>query len=263
MRLRFAANVSMLFRETSFLERFALAARAGFTAVEFLFPYQEGIQEIASRSADLGLRIVLFNIHPGDVGDGELGTAGVPARRDHFLRSFDLALEVAAHFNCSRINIPVGNRVPGLDPGMQIDCLMDNLTRAAPLAAEAGVTLLVEALNAIDRPMYLVHDTTTALRVVDCVGHSHVRLQYDVYHAQMTHGNLIHSLNRCFDRIGHIQIADVPGRHEPGTGEINFPRLMKHLESLDYQAYIGLEYQPSQGTDASLDWLPAEKRASG
>jgi hydroxypyruvate isomerase len=263
MVLRLAANLSTLYPEVPFLDRFGLAARDGFQAVEFLFPYQEGIQEIATRCNGLGLEVVLFDLPPGDVANGELGTAGVPARRDYFRQSLELALETAARLECCRLNVLAGNRVPGLEPALQIDCLVDNLARAAPLASEMGVTLLVEPLNPIDRPAYLVHDLVTAARIVDLVGHPNVLLQYDVYHAQKTHGNLIHTLESYFDRIGHVQIADVPGRHEPGTGEINYPVFLEHLQRLDYRAYVGLEYLPGGKTGAALDWLPAESRPGG
>jgi hydroxypyruvate isomerase len=241
MTLRYAANLSMLYTEVLFLDRFASAAAAGFAAVEFLFPYEAGVGAIRARS-------------------GEWGTLGDPARRDCFRRSFAEALEAADRLHCRRLNALFGNEVVGLEPSAQIDCAVENLGWAAPQAARAGVTLLVEPLNPIDFPRYFLHTTAVALDIVAWVDHPAVRLQYDVYHAQMTEGNLIHTITTSFPYIGHVQIADVPGRHEPGTGEIDFPAVFSALDRLGYPGYIGLEYRPSSGTDASLSWLPREAK---
>jgi len=261
MNLRFAANLSMLYSEAPFLDRFALAAGAGFVTVEFLFPYQEGIEEIKVRVDDLGLAIALFDVSPGDTASGEFGTLGVPDRRDYFRYSFDLALEVAVRLKCCHLNVLVGNKIVGVGSTAQMECAIENLTWAAPQAAEAGVKLLIEALNTTDRPNYLVNFTEGALKIVREVDHPHVQLQYDIYHAQMMEGNLINTITDCFQYIGYVQIADVPGRHEPGTGEINYPTILTRLEELNYKGYIGLEYVPSQSTDASLSWLPIGERS--
>jgi hydroxypyruvate isomerase len=260
MTLRYAANLSMLYTEVPFLDRFARAAAAGFAAVEFLFPYEAGVGAIRARSDDLGLAVALFDLPPGDTDAGEWGTLGNPARRDYFRRSFATAMEAADRLRCRRLNALFGNEVAGLEPSAQIDCAIENLGWAAPQAAQAGVTLLVEPLNPIDLPHYFLHTTAVALEIVAQVDHPAVRLQYDVYHAQMTEGNLIHTITASFPTIGHVQIADVPGRHEPGTGEINFPAVFSALDRLGYWGYIGLEYRPSSETDASLSWLPREAR---
>jgi len=260
MNLRFAANLTMLYGEVPFLDRFALAAEADFTAIEFLFPYQEGIEEIRSRIDDLGLTVVLFDVPPGDLEAGELGTLANPLRKDHFNWSLAHALEVADRLKCQRLNLLAGNRVTAFDRTAQIDCVVENLMWAAPQAADAGVTLLVEPLNATDRPDYLVHTTAAAMEIVRGANHPQVRLQYDVYHAQMEEGNLINTVSANLPFIAHVQIADVPGRHEPGTGEINYPAIFTRLEALAYRGYIGLEYAPSRETNASLDWLPADLR---
>jgi len=247
----------MLYNEVSFLERFALAAEAGFTAVEFLFPYQEGVEEIRSRADHLGLTVVLFDVPPGDIEAGEFGTLSNPVRRDYFRWSLVEALRVADRLKCRRLNVLVGNKVDGLEHAAQIECAVENMTWAAPQAADAGVTLLIESLNAIDRPDYLIHTTAAAMEIVKGTDDPQVRLQYDIYHAQMGEGNLINTVSSCFPFIGHVQIADVPGRHEPGTGEINYPAVLERLEALSYRGYIGLEYAPSRETNASLDWLQA------
>lgn len=260
MRLQYAANLTMLYNEVPFLDRFARAALAGFAAVEFLFPYEVGFGAIETRLRDLGLTVVLFNLHPGDEAAGEWGTLGNPARRDYFRWSFNTALEGASRLGCGRLNLMYGQKVPGLDPAAQVECALDNLAWAAPQAAEAGVTLLIEPLNPIDFPRYFILDTSAALKVVAAAAHPRVRLQYDVYHAQMSEGNLIDTIASCFPHIGHIQIADVPGRHQPGTGDIDFPAIFAALDALRYDGYISLEYRPLGDTDASLAWLPVEDR---
>lgn len=251
----------MLYTEARFLDRFARAASSRFGAVEFQFPYDWDVGEIRSRIDDLGLTVVLFNLHAGDVAAGEWGTLGVPGRRDYFRWSFSTALEVARRLECERLNALFGQRVPGLDPAAQIECAVENLVWAAPQAADAGVTLLIEPLNPIDFPNYFVRSTRVALEIVTTVNHPRVRLQYDVYQAQMAEGNLINTMTAAFPHVAHIQIADVPGRHQPGTGEINYPAIFAALEKLNYTGYVGLEYRPDGDTDASLDWLPTEARS--
>lgn len=262
MTLKFAPNLSMLYTEVPFLDRFARAAQAGFTAVEFLFPYEFTPDEIRSRLDAAGLSAVLFNISPGDFSKGERGCANHPQRRDEFRRSFSLAMEYAEHLHVQRIHVMTGNRVPGLARAAQLETTLENLTWAAPQAAEAGVTLLVEPLNPIDQPYYFVGNMTEGMEIVHGVNHPHVRLQYDVYHAQMSQGNLIQTIRTLFPYIGHIQISDVPGRHQPGLGEINYPAIFATIEQLGYNGYIGLEYNPDGETDASLAWLPTAQRAS-
>ena len=259
MNLRFAANLSMLFTKVPFLERFAMAAAASFATVEFLFPYEVDIDQIKARLDDFDLTVALFDVPPGDTAAGEFGTLGCPTRQDYFRWSLTTALEAASRLCCGRINVLFGNRDPDLEAAAQIACAIENLTWAAPQAAEARVVLLVESLNPTDFPGYFLHTPAAALEIAMATNHQ-VKLQYDVYHAQMTEGNLINTITRCFPYIGHIQIADVPGRHEPGTGEINYPAIFARLEELNYQGYVGLEYLPSQETKASLDWLPLEFR---
>jgi hydroxypyruvate isomerase len=262
MKLRFAPNLTMLYNETPFLERFARAAAAGFTAVEFLFPYEFSAASIKSRLDESGLRVVLFNINPGDWNAGERGALGNPARRAYFRQSMQEALDYAAQLGCPRIHTMAGNRLTDLSVDAQRDCALENLAWAAPLAAQAGVTLLIEPLNATDMPAYLIHSTAEAMHLVRSANHPAVKLQYDVYHAQMTEGNLINTMTALLPYIGHIQISDVPGRHQPGTGEINYPAIFAALERLDYQGFIGLEYRPNGETDATLRWLPREARGA-
>lgn len=260
MALKFAANLSMLYPDRPFLERFAAARTAGFTAVEFLFPYEFGYQAIRQRLDEYGLQVVLFNIFPGDIAAGERGFLSQPGRQPDFRRTMEEALAYAQALQSPRIHVMVGNRLPEVAYQAQFDTILENLAWAAPLAATAGVTLLVEPLNATDQPRYLIHSTADGMAIVEAVNHPNLRLQYDVYHAQMTEGNLITTIKRLLPWIGHIQISDVPGRHEPGLGEINYPAIFAVLEAIGYQGHIGLEYNPSGDTDQSLAWLPPERR---
>jgi len=260
MALKYSANLTMLYTEVAFLDRFAKAAAAGFAAVEFLSPYEAGVDAVKARVDDLGLTVVMFNLPAGDADAGEFGTLGNPARRDFFRCSFAQALAAADRLSCERLHAMFGKRAAGFDAAEQVDCALDNLAWAAPQAAEAGVTLLVEALNPIDWPDYFLNTTADALDIVVRADQPNVKLQYDVYHAQMMEGNLINTITDDFLTIGHVQIADVPGRHEPGTGEINYPNVFSALERLGYEGYIGLEYRPPGDTDASLGWLPREAR---
>jgi hydroxypyruvate isomerase len=250
----------MLYTEHSFLERFALAARAGFSAIEYHFPYEFGAKDIKSRLENLALTQVLFNLRPGDTSAGEWGTLSNPQRRDYFHRCLTEALELAAFLNCTRLNTMFGNRVLGIERKEQISCAVENLSWAAPLAAQAGVTLLIEPLNHTDFPDCLLRRTSEALEIIRQVDHPHVKLQYDVYHAQMMEGNLINTITTSLPVIEHIQIADVPGRHQPGTGEINYPAVLGALEKLSYSGCVGLEYRPSNDTESSLAWLASGDR---
>jgi len=261
MTLRYSVNLSMLYTEHPFLDRFSMAARAGFRAVEYLFPYEFDLREIRTRLDDLGLTQALFNLHPGDLGLSEWGALSNPNKRAYFRWSLTNALEAASFLGCSRLNTMFGQRVEGVSLDAQLDCAAENLSWASPMAEQAGVTLLIEPLNATDFPEYALHRTVEALQVIRRVGHSHVQLQYDIYHAQMTEGNLINTFTNCLPEIGHIQLADVPGRHQPGTGEINYPAVLGALSELNYSGYVGLEYRPSGGSDASLAWLPCAERS--
>ena len=262
MALKFAANLSMLYPDRPFLERFAAARAAGFDAVEFLFPYEFGYSAIRQRLDENRLKLVLFNISPGDYSAGDRGVLSHPHRQDDFRRTLDEALTYAEQLHSPRIHVMVGNRLPEIPFEAQFNTILENLAWAAPLAAAAGVTLVIEPLNATDQPRYLIHSTAEGMAIVEAVNHPHVRLQYDVYHAQMTEGNLIATIQQCLPWIAHIQISDVPGRHEPGTGEINYPAVFTALEQVGYQGYIGLEYHPSGDTNQTLAWLPFDRRRS-
>jgi hydroxypyruvate isomerase len=260
--LKFAPNLTWLYTEVPFLDRFEKAGAAGFRAVEFLFPYAYDLKAIRARLKANDLSLVLINTPPGDQEAGDFGLLGVPGRERAFRNSFHEALEAAAVLECPRLHVMMGRRAAGSTRAAQLACALENLAWAAPQAEAAGLTLLVEGLNAEDVPDYLIHSPAEALEVVTRCDHPQVRLQYDVYHAQIEAGNLISTIQRVFGYIGHIQIADVPGRNQPGSGEIYYPEIFRTLSRLKYPGYIGLEYRPSLETDASLEWLPREHRGT-
>lgn len=258
--LRFSVNLSMLFGEVPFLRRFGAAAGAGFGAVEFLWPSGVDLDELVEAKEVADLEVALFNVDAGDMSKGDRGFPSDPSRRDWWRERFDAALALAASLDCSRLNVLAGNVIEGVEREAQIDCLMDNLRWAAPRAEAADVTLMLEALNRFEHPRYLFTHTDEVLGVIERVGGSTVRLQYDVYHMQRMEGNLVATLRRCMERTGHIQIADSPDRHEPGSGEINYACVLAEIERLGYEGYIGLEFVPSTSTEGSLAWLPRDKR---
>jgi 2-dehydrotetronate isomerase len=261
MGLKYCVNLSMIYTEYPFLERFAKAALAGFKAVESHFPYEFELKQVKARLESLGLVQVLFNLSPGNTSAGEWGTLSNPQRREYFRQSLNEALEIARFLECARVNVMFGNEIRGVERSAQIDCAVENLAWSAPLAADAGVTLLIEPLNAMDFPACVLHGPSEAMGIIGQVNHPQVKLQLDVYHAQMTEGNLINSITNCLPNIGHIQIADVPGRHQPGTGKIDYPAIFDLLRKLNYSGFVGLEYRPSNDSDSSLAWLPREERA--
>ncbi len=259
--LRFAANLSMLWREVPFLERFARAREAGFAAVEFLWPRGEDLEAVVEAVRASGLQVVLHNMDAGDIAAGERGYANDPARQEEWRERFLEALALARRLGCPRINCLVGNALPDLPRELQWAVVLENFRWALPRVQEAGVTLMVEALNPIESPRYLLHRTADSLALLRALGFPpQVKIQYDIYHMQRSEGNLIATIHEVFPHIGHIQIADPPGRHQPGTGEIAWGRVLGALESLGYAGYIGLEYVPLGGTEESLRWLPPGKR---
>lgn len=253
--MQFSANLSMLFTEHPFLERFGQAARAGFRAAECLFPYEAGVEAIRAQLLEFELQLVLFNLPPGDQAAGDWGCLGLPGREDEYKRHFDQALKAAEVLGCDRLHALFGQRLPDVAAEAQIECALRNLSWSAPLAEEAGVIVMIEALNSKDFPAFFLSKPSMALDLVKQIDHEHIRLQYDVYHAQRTEGDLITTIQEALPWIGHIQIADVPGRHEPGTGEINYPRIFEALKKSEYRGFIGLEYRPFNDTISSLGWL--------
>jgi hydroxypyruvate isomerase len=252
---RFAANLSMLFTELPFLDRFAAARAAGFLAVEYLFPYEHPKEELARRLRANGLRQVLHNLPAGNWAAGERGIACHPGREDEFRQGVDLAIAYAHALDCQQLNCLAG-RVPAGVAGEEAHAtLRDNLRFAARALGDAGIRLLVEPINTYDVPGFFLAHTAQALKLIEDVGSDNLFLQYDIYHAQRSEGELAGTLARHVERIGHIQVADNPGRHEPGTGEINYPFLFQHIDRIGYRGWIGCEYQPARGTVGGLGWM--------
>jgi len=257
--LRFAANLAMLFDEVPFLERFALARAAGFEGVEYPFPYAHPPALLAELVRAHGLEQALFNLPCGDFEKGERGIACQPARRSEFRDGVGRGLEYARALGCTRINCLAGP-APGIDDAFAFDTLVSNLSFAAAALADAGVRLLIEPINGRDMPGYYLQTSAHALRVIEAVASDNLWLQYDVYHMQIMEGDLARGIERCLPRVGHIQIADNPGRHEPGTGEINYSFLLPHIDRLGYTGWIGCEYRPLAGTREGLGWLSPYRR---
>ncbi|MCX8086576.1 MAG: hydroxypyruvate isomerase [Rhodocyclaceae bacterium] len=253
MPLQFTANLSLLFTERAFLDRFAAAKRAGFAGVEFHFPYEYDKAALAEVVLTSDLEVVLFNLPAGDWAAGERGIACQPARKAEFQDGVGLAIEYAEALGATRLNCLAG--IPSGERGKAIETLVDNLAFAAAVTQRAGIRLMLEPLNTRDTPGFLIATSTQAMEVIEAVGHRNLFLQYDVYHAQRMEGELAATIERLLPRIGHIQIADNPGRHEPGTGEIRFDYLFECLQQLDYAGWIGCEYRPTGATEESFGWL--------
>lgn len=251
--LQFSANLSFLFPEHDFLDRFGAAARAGFAGVEFHFPYAHDKAVLAEVVLTSGVEVVLFNLPAGNWAAGDRGIACQPGRKAEFQDGVGRAIEYAEALGCTRLNCLAG--IPVVTPDKAVDTLVDNLQFAAAVTQRAGIRLMLEPLNTRDTPGYLVPTTRDALQVLDAVDSRNLFLQYDVYHAQVMEGDLARTLETNIARIGHLQVADNPGRHEPGSGEINFPFLFARLRQLGYAGWIGCEYIPSGDTLDSFGWL--------
>ena len=251
---RFAANLSMLFTELPFLDRFEAAAQAGFEAVEFLFPYAWPAAEIRQKLDDHGLQLVLHNLPAGDWDAGERGIACHPDRIDEFRTGVAQAIAYAQVLGVGQLNCLAGKAPAGVADALLHQTLVANLRFAAQALQAAGLKLLIEPVNTFDIPGFYVNRTAQALALIDEVGAGNLYLQYDLYHAQRMEGELANTLQQHLARIGHIQLADNPGRHEPGTGEINYPFLFRHLASIGYSGWVGCEYKPATTTQAGLGW---------
>jgi hydroxypyruvate isomerase len=253
--LRFAANLSMLFTEVPLLERFERAARAGFTAVEIQFPYEVPAEQLQQALLRNKLQLVLHNLPAGDWAAGERGIACHPDRVEEFRKGVDTALAYAAAMGAPQLNCLAGIRPENVPAESARRVLADNLRYAATKLKAQGLKLLVEPVNTKDMPGFFLSGTQQALDLIDEAGADNLFLQYDAYHAQRMEGDLANTLTTHLDRIAHIQIADNPGRHEPGTGEIDYPFLFAHLDRIGYKGWIGCEYKPTAATEAGLGWL--------
>lgn len=254
---RFAANLSMLFTEVPFLDRFDRAARAGFQAVEVQFPYEAPASEVAARLRGSGLPMVLHNLPAGDASRGERGIACDPARVAEFRQGVGRAIEYATALEVPRLNCLAGIPPQSVDERTRHRTLVDNLRYAAAALKAVGKVLLIEPINTYDVPGFWLNRTGQAIGILDEVGADNALVQYDLYHAQRMEGELCGTLTRCLDRIGHVQIADNPGRHEPGTGEVNWAHVLGHLDRIGYAGWVGCEYKPAGLTEDGLGWMAA------
>lgn len=257
---RFAANLSMLFTEHPFLDRFERAARAGFGAVEFLFPYAHTPGEVAARLKGNRLQCVLHNLPAGDWDAGERGIACLPDRIDEFREGVARAIEYATALGAPQLNCLAGKAPLGADEKMLRQTFVANLKFAAAELKKANLKLLIEPINTYDIPGFFLSRTAQAIAIMDEVGSDNLFLQYDVYHAQRSEGELAATMTKHLARIAHVQIADNPGRNEPGSGEINYPFLFAHLARIGYRGFVGCEYKPANGTEAGLGWLEQARR---
>jgi hydroxypyruvate isomerase len=255
--LKFCANVSILFKDAPFLERFERAARAGFAAVEFWWPAGEALDEVESAIRDAGLEVALFNFDAGDMPAGDRGLLSDPDRARRFRENVPVALELAQRLGCERLNALVGVERAPSQRDEQLKLAAESVRFAADEAAPHGIEITIEAVNTFENGPYLLYTTRQAAGFIDTVDRPNVRLQYDAYHMQRMEGNLVATLTEVAQRIAHIQIADSPGRGEPGTGEINYPFVLDAIDALGYEGWIGLEYNPTTPTtEESLRWMP-------
>jgi len=250
---QFAANLTMMFNEWEFLDRFAAAADAGFTAVEFLFPYDFAPEVIRDRLQARGLTQALFNLPPGDWAAGERGLGALPERAGEFRQSVATALRYAEATGAKRLHLMSGNADRG-DPAHR-QAFEDALAYASDAAAPAGIDIVIEPINTRDMPSYFLNDFPYAVETIKQLNRPNLKLQYDIYHRQILHGDVLKSLEALMPLIGHAQVASVPGRNEPGSGELNDFKVFQALDALGYSGFVGCEYRPAKGTLAGLGWL--------
>lgn len=251
--INLAANLSFLYQDVPFLDRFELAARDGFRGVEYLFPYDHAPQTVKAKLDAFGLTQVLFNLPPGDWASGERGLTALPGRQDEFLTSVELALNYAKILNCSRLHVMSGLQSTAHSLEDQLACYIENLKIVAAMAKAQAITVLIEPINTKDIPGYFLCDFEMAQNVIEDVGADNLRLQFDIYHCQRIMGDVIHNLHRYLPLTSHIQIANPPARNEPSKGELNFDYIFDFL-SQNYEGWVGCEYKPSTDGPASLSW---------
>jgi hydroxypyruvate isomerase len=252
---KFNANLSMMFNEVDFLERFGAAARVGFKAVEFLFPYAHDKDQLVELTRKHNLQVVLFNMPPGDWNAGDRGMACDPARKGEFQELVGKAIDYAIALGCRQLHCMAGLKPRGVNEEQMREAYIANLQFAGGEAAKHGVTVLIEAINTRDIPGFYLNTSRQAIDILHYVGLPNVRFQYDIYHMQIMEGDLAPTIEKHLDNIAHMQLADTPGRHEPGTGEINYEFLFRHIDKVGYQGWIGCEYRPATTTEAGLGWV--------
>jgi hydroxypyruvate isomerase len=253
--LKFSANLTMLFNEVAFLDRFSAAAKTGFRGVEYVSPYEFYPGDIADRLKANRLQQVLFNLPVGDWAAGERGIAVLGDRHDEFRAGVAKAITYAKALGCPQVNCLAGIAPVGADPNVLRETFVENLRYASSELGRAGIRLLIEPINTRDMPGFYLNTSAQALDIIDAVGSPNLFLQYDIYHMHIMEGDVPETMSRNFARIKHVQIADSPGRHEPGTGEIDFPVILAHLDRLGYDGWVGAEYKPATTTTEGLGWL--------
>jgi hydroxypyruvate isomerase len=251
------ANLSMMFNEVEFTNRFAAAARAGFKGVEFLFPYAYDKQQLTEVARGHTLQVVLFNMPPGDFDAGDRGLACDPARTTEFQAGVGKAIDYALALGCKQLHCMAGLKPRGVNEEKMRETYIDNLRFAGRELARHGLTLLIEAINTRDIPGFYLNTSRQAFDIMHYAAVPNLKFQYDIYHMQIMQGDLAPTIEKHLDEIGHMQLADTPGRHEPGTGEINYPYLFAHIDKVGYQGWIGCEYRPAGNTEAGLGWAKA------
>ena len=252
---KFSANLSMLFGEHDFLARFDAAARAGFKGVEYVGPYAFPKEQVAAALHRNGLKQVLFNLPAGNWEKGDRGIACQPDRAGEFQDSVGKAIDYAKALDCKLVNCLAGILPAGVARDKGLDTMAANLAFAAKALKAAGIQLIIEPINFYDIPGFLLNTSKDGIAMIDRVRSDNLKLQYDIYHMQRMEGEIAATLSKLMPRIGHIQIADNPGRNEPGTGELNYPFLFRHIEALGYTGRIGAEYKPKAGTVDGLGWM--------
>lgn len=252
---RFSANLSTLFQDLPLIERFPAAAAAGFKAVELWFPYEVPAQDMARVLKANGLVCVGINSPPGNIDEGDWGLAVDPTRRNEFLKGVEQAMEYAQGIDCANVHVMAGVRAAGMQVDDAWKVYMDNIGVACDVAVQYGRHVMIEPLNAIDRPTYLLSRQAQAVEVLKALNRDNLGIMVDLFHLQRGEGNLIEHMRMSLPYATHVQIADVPGRHEPGTGEINFAMVLKELDKAGYTGWVGCEYFPSKSTVEGLDWM--------
>ena len=255
---RFAANLTMMFQEFAFLDRFAAAAAAGFDAVEYLFPYDFEMSQIARSLRDNHLTQALFNLPPGDWAAGDRGLAALPGRKREFRDSVATALRYAGATGVGRLHVMSG--IARRDDPQAGACYRESLAYLCDQAGQAGLDVLIEPINARDMPGYFLNDFNYAADLIADLGLANLKLQFDIYHRQIIHGDVLTGLKALMPIIGHVQIAAVPLRNEPGTGELDDMRVLTALDTLGYSGFVGCEYRPAAGTVEGLGWLNAFRK---
>jgi len=252
---KFCANLTMMFNEVDFLERFGAAAKAGFRGVEYLFPYPYDKNQLKEQLAKHNLVQVLHNLPAGDWAKGERGIACLPDRVSEFKDGVGKAVEYATTLGCKQVNCLAGIAPQGVPADKLRETFVGNLKFAAGELKKAGIRLLIEPINTLDIPGFYLSRTQQALDIIRDVGSDNLFVQYDIYHMQIMEGDLARTMEKNLKLIAHMQLADNPGRHEPGTGEINYPFLFGHIDRIGYQGWIGCEYKPAGATEAGLGWV--------